>query len=52
MDLFPPDFIQSVVDDFDPSIFTTGDRDLNLNFERDFGQWFNGGDDVGALDMK
>jgi hypothetical protein len=49
--VFSTDFIQSVassLDEFDPSVFSS-ERDLN--FERDFGQWFNP-DDVGALDMK
>jgi len=48
--VFGTDFIQSVassMDEFDPSLFGPGsERDLNLNFERDFGQWFNP-DDVG-----
>lgn len=33
-EMFPASFLQ---DDFDPSIF----RDGELNFERDFGEWFN-----------
>jgi collagen type III alpha len=50
-DLFSSDFIQSVassLDEFDPSIFRS---DGDINFERDFGQWFNP-DDVGSLDLK
>lgn len=48
--LFPPDFMQHLsnsLDDFNPGIFPA---DNDINFERDFGQWFNG-DDV-HLDMK
>jgi hypothetical protein len=48
--LFSNDFIQSVassLDEFDPAMFRDGD----INFERDFGQWFNP-DDVGTLDLK
>ena len=38
------------IDDFDASLF--GSRDGDINFERDFGQWFNP-DDVGVnLDLK
>jgi collagen type III alpha len=48
--LFSNDFIQSVassLEGLDAQLFPT---DGDLNFERDFGQWFN--DDVsGALDM-
>jgi len=51
--LFTPDFIQSVansLDEFDPSFLRP---DGDINFERDFGQWFNHPDDVGgALDLK
>jgi hypothetical protein len=46
--LFSTDFIQSVassLDEFDPSLFRT---DGDINFERDFGQWFNDS----SLDMK
>ncbi|KAK0215004.1 hypothetical protein IW262DRAFT_256940 [Armillaria fumosa] len=44
--LFTPDFIQSVansLDEFDPSFLRP---DGDINFERDFGQWFNHPDDV------
>ncbi|KAG6909794.1 hypothetical protein DXG01_015287 [Tephrocybe rancida] len=51
-DLFSSDFIQSVagsLDDFDSSFLQpTGD----INFERDFGQWFNPDDAMSGLDMK
>ncbi|KAK0215884.1 hypothetical protein EDD85DRAFT_444888 [Armillaria nabsnona] len=51
--LFTPDFIQNVansLDEFDPSFLRP---DGDINFERDFGQWFNHPDDVGgALDLK
>ncbi|KAK0489385.1 hypothetical protein IW261DRAFT_1444734 [Armillaria novae-zelandiae] len=51
--LFTPHFIQRVanlLDEFDPS-FPGSDGDIN--FERDFGQWFNHPDDVGgALDLR
>ncbi|KAK0501757.1 hypothetical protein EDD18DRAFT_748078 [Armillaria luteobubalina] len=46
--LFTPDFIQSVansLDEFDPSFLRP---DGDINFERDFGQWFNHPDDVGG----
>jgi hypothetical protein len=46
--VFTADFMQTVassLDEFDPALFS--DRDLN--FERDFGQWFNPDD---ALDVK
>ncbi|EPQ56188.1 hypothetical protein GLOTRDRAFT_115545 [Gloeophyllum trabeum ATCC 11539] len=53
--LFTTDFMSSMgsmnggaFDDIDPAIFG-GLRDTDINFERDFGQWFNP-DDV-ALDM-
>ncbi|KAI0923534.1 hypothetical protein AcW1_006465 [Taiwanofungus camphoratus] len=49
-DIFPQDFIQSVAssfDDFDPSIFR-GDNLTDLNFERDFGDWFQT-DNVNSL---
>lgn len=48
--LFPTDFMQHLsnsLDDFDSNIFR---NDGDINFERDFGQWFNG-DDV-PLDLK
>jgi collagen type III alpha len=47
--MFPPDFMQqlSSLDDFDSNIFR---NDGDINFERDFGQWFNGDD--ASLDMK
>jgi hypothetical protein len=47
--IFSNDFIQSVassLDEFDPTVFRP---DGDINFERDFGQWFN--DDV-TIDMK
>ncbi|KAK0188433.1 hypothetical protein F5146DRAFT_665650 [Armillaria mellea] len=51
--LFTPDFIQSVansLDEFDPSFLRP---DGDINFERDFGQWFNHPDDVGeVLDLR
>lgn len=51
--LFTPDFIQSVansLDEFDPTFLRP---DGDINFERDFGQWFNHPDDVsGTLDLK
>ncbi|KAJ7746797.1 hypothetical protein DFH07DRAFT_832418 [Mycena maculata] len=48
--LFSADFIQNVangLDDFDVGLFR-GDGDIN--FERDFGQWFNP-DDVPTMDL-
>ncbi len=48
--LFPPDFMQHLsnsLDDFNTNMFPA---ETDINFERDFGQWFNG-DDV-QLDMK
>jgi hypothetical protein len=51
-ELFSTDFIQSVassLDEFDSSMFRADGGDIN--FERDFGQWFNP-DDVGSLDLK
>jgi collagen type III alpha len=39
--IFSTDFIQSVassLDEFDPAMFRP---DGDINFERDFGQWFN-----------
>ena len=49
--LFPPDFMQwhisNSLDDFNTNIFSA---ETDINFERDFGQWFNG-DDV-PLDMQ
>jgi len=51
--IFNSDFLQSVAsslnDDFDPSVFRA---DGDLNFERDFGQWFNPDDGVAGLDLK
>lgn len=51
--LFSNEFITSVassLDEFDPSLFRPGD---DINFERDFGQWFNPDDmTTGGLDMK
>ncbi|KAG6836502.1 hypothetical protein H0H93_007431 [Arthromyces matolae] len=50
-DIFSNDFIQSVAGslDFDPSFLQPpGD----INFERDFGQWFNPDDAMTGLDMK
>ncbi|GLB41577.1 hypothetical protein LshimejAT787_1001770 [Lyophyllum shimeji] len=49
--IFSTDFIQSVassLDEFDTTLFRP---DGDINFERDFGQWFNP-DDVSGLDMK
>lgn len=49
-DLFSADFINNVatgLDDFDVGLFR-GDGDIN--FERDFGQWFNP-DDVGSMEL-
>ncbi|KAF8075199.1 hypothetical protein FPV67DRAFT_620427 [Lyophyllum atratum] len=49
--IFSTDFIQSVassLDEFDTTLFRP---DGDINFERDFGQWFNP-DDVTGLDMK
>jgi len=46
--IFSTDFIQSVassLDEFDTSLFRP---DGDINFERDFGQWFNP-DDVSGL---
>ncbi|KAK0215005.1 hypothetical protein IW262DRAFT_256943 [Armillaria fumosa] len=46
--LFTPGFIQSVadsLDEFDPSFLRP---DGDINFERDFGQWFNHPDNVGG----
>jgi hypothetical protein len=54
VDIFSNDFIQSVTsgfDEFDPNMFSATGADRDLNFERDFGQWFNP-DDVGTLEMK
>lgn len=48
-DLFSTDFITSVantLDDFDASSIFRPDGDIN--FERDFGQWFNGDDAMGG----
>ncbi|KAJ7460737.1 hypothetical protein FB451DRAFT_1563197 [Mycena latifolia] len=48
--LFSAEFIQSVatgLDEFDVGLFR-GDGDIN--FERDFGQWFNP-DDVGSMEL-
>jgi len=47
-ELFATDFIQSVassLDDFDPGMFRP---DGDINFEREFGQWFNHPDEVSA----
>jgi len=49
--IFPTDFIQSVassLDDFDSPVFRP---DGDINFERDFGQWFNP-DEAMGIDMK
>jgi len=51
-ELFSSDFIQSVassLDEFDPAIFRS---DGDINFERDFGQWFNPDDVSATLDLK
>src|ERR1700722_2256062 len=51
--LFSTDFIQSVassLDEFDAGSLFRSDNDIN--FERDFGQWFNHPEDVGSLDLK
>jgi hypothetical protein len=50
--MFSNDFMQMVStldDNFDPSTFRV---DGDLNFERDFGQWFNPDDGVAGLDLK
>ncbi|KAK0501758.1 hypothetical protein EDD18DRAFT_748092 [Armillaria luteobubalina] len=51
--LYTPDFIQRVAESLDgpdPSFLRP---DGDINFERDFGQWFNHPDDVsGALDLR
>jgi len=42
--LFPPDFMQHLsnsLDDFNTNMFP---EETDINFERDFGQWFNGDD--------
>jgi hypothetical protein len=53
--VFTSDFLQSVassLDEFDPSMFAgAGGSDRDMDFQRDFGQWFNP-DDMGALDLK
>ncbi|THU94912.1 hypothetical protein K435DRAFT_798545 [Dendrothele bispora CBS 962.96] len=49
-DLFTPDFLNNVagaLDDFDTNLFRP---EGDINFERDFGQWFNQEDVGGALD--
>ncbi|KAJ7777344.1 hypothetical protein B0H16DRAFT_1406966 [Mycena metata] len=49
--LFSTDFIQNVangLDEFDVGLFR-GDGDLN--FERDFGQWFSNPDDMGGMEL-
>ncbi|KAJ7201065.1 hypothetical protein GGX14DRAFT_658915 [Mycena pura] len=48
--LFSSEFMQSMaggLEDFDVGLF----REQDINFERDFGQWFNNPDDVGSLDL-
>jgi collagen type III alpha len=55
-DVFPGDFIAGIassLDDFDPTMFR-GDPGGDINFERDFGQWFSPdvNDIVNPLDMK
>ena len=50
--LFSNDFIQSVassLEGLDAQLFPT---DGDINFERDFGQWFNGDDVNGTLELK
>jgi len=52
-DLFSAEFINSVassLDDFDSTNLFRPDGDIN--FERDFGEWFNGDDSIEGLDMK
>lgn len=54
-EIFPNDFINNIassLDDFDPSIFRNEGGDLN--FERDFGQWFSPdvGNEINPLDLK
>jgi hypothetical protein len=47
--LFPPDFMEHLansLDDFNTDMFPA---EYDINFERDFGQWFN--DDDVQLDM-
>jgi len=49
--IFSSDFINSVassLDEFDSNMVFRPDGDIN--FERDFGQWFNGDDAVNGLD--
>ncbi|KAK7015145.1 hypothetical protein VNI00_019193 [Paramarasmius palmivorus] len=51
-DMFSDKFMQSVANqlkDFDMSLFRP---DGDINFERDFGQWFNDPGDVAGLDIK
>ncbi|KAK7038774.1 hypothetical protein VNI00_010660 [Paramarasmius palmivorus] len=51
-DMFSSGFMQSVanqLEDFDSNLFRP---DGDIDFERDFGQWFNNPDDVDALDMR
>ncbi|KAK7022883.1 hypothetical protein VNI00_016870 [Paramarasmius palmivorus] len=51
-DMFSNEFMQSVanhLEDFDTNLFRP---DGDINFERDFGQWFSDPGDVGPLDMK
>ncbi|KAL0063031.1 hypothetical protein AAF712_010054 [Marasmius tenuissimus] len=51
-DMFDNQFLSSVtshLEDLDGGLFRP---DGDINFERDFGQWFNHPDDVSALDIK
>ncbi|KAK7038775.1 hypothetical protein VNI00_010661 [Paramarasmius palmivorus] len=51
-DMFTNEFMQSVanqLEDFDSNLFRP---DGDINFERDFGQWFNDPGDSGGLDIK
>ncbi|KAL0061132.1 hypothetical protein AAF712_012052 [Marasmius tenuissimus] len=51
-DMFGNEFLASVtshLEDLDDQLFRP---DGDINFERDFGQWFNHPDDVSALDLK
>uniref|UniRef100_A0A0W0G9C8 Uncharacterized protein n=1 Tax=Moniliophthora roreri TaxID=221103 RepID=A0A0W0G9C8_MONRR len=50
-DMFSNEFMQSVasqLEDFETGLFRP---DGDINFERDFGQWFNHPDDIAGLEM-
>jgi collagen type III alpha len=50
--IFTNDFINSVassLEDFGPELFR---QETDINFERDFGQWFNPDDAMGLDSMK